>query len=330
MVYFRRVLLHAAALATAWMAAGWSQAAQPATVRLQLKPDAVVTGHDVTLAEVAVVDAADAQLKNMAESLRVARAPHIGYMERLSRLELDQLVRHRLSAAGVKAEWSGAQAVKLQSAGRVVSAQPLVESARQYLLKELGARFQAVEVEPAAPVADLELPAGELAFKPRTVDLKHVYPRLPVWVDIYIDGIAYRSVTVPFSVKGSQPVYIARRDLQEGSVVSDADFELKNEDISALPNEPLASADLHGSMRLKKPLAGGQVVTRSHLSQPGMVFRGDLVKLVIAQGSVLIETLALAQQDAAIGQALRVKAENGTDTVVARVVSAGVVQAEGM
>lgn len=330
MAHFRRVLLHATALTTAWMAAGWSQAAQPATVRLQLKPDAVVTGHYVTLADVTVVGTANAQLKNMAENLRVARAPRIGYMEQLSRLELDQLVRSRLSVAGVKAEWSGAQAVKLQSAGRVVSAQPLVESAKQYLLKEISARFQAVEVEPAAPVADLELPAGELAFKPRTIDLRHVYPRMPVWVDIYVDGIAYRSVTVPFTVKGSQPVYVARRDLREGSVVSDADFELRNEEISALPNDPLASVDLHGAMRLKKPLASGQVVTHSHLSQPGMVFRGDLVKLVIAQGSVLIETLALAQQDAAIGQALRVKAENSMDAVVARVVSAGVVQAEGM
>lgn len=329
MMQITRVTPAAVVLMAAWLASGWSRADQQTTVPLALKPDVVVTARQVTLADVAVVGAADPQLKNTLEALRIARAPRIGYAERLTRLELDQLIRTRLAAAGVKTQWSGAQAVRLQSSGRMVDTRPLVETARSYLLKELGTRFQMVDIELASPVADLELPAGALAFKARTMDLKHVYPRMPVWVDIHVDQTAYRSVLVTFIVKGSQPVYVARRDLPEGSVVADGDVELRNEDISVVPNDPVASVDLGGSVRTKKPLSSGQIVTRSHLSQPGMIMRGDLVRLVLAHGGVVIETLAMAQQDAAIGQALRVRAENSIDAVAARVVSAGVVRAEG-
>lgn len=327
MARIRHLLLLATAL-TAPMADGWGAAAQPAPLHLQLKPDAVMHGRYVTLADIAMVDTADARLKSLAENLRVARAPQIGYVERLSRAELDQLIFPRLLSAGVRAQWSGAGAVKVQSVGRTVAAAPLVEAAKQYLLKELGTRLQSVAVDVAAPVADLELPAGELAFKPRTIDLKHVYPQLPVWVEVYVDGAAYRTVKVPFNVRGSQPVFAARRDLAEGSVVSAADFELKNEEVAALPHDPVSQ--FQGPVRLRKPLQAGQAATQAHLSQPGMVFRGDEVKLVVTHGSVVLETRAQAQQDAALGQALRVKAGNGMDAVTARVVAAGVVQAEGM
>jgi len=298
-------------------------------VRIELRADAVVDTRSVLLADIAIVSAVDAGAKRSLETLRICNAPMVGRVERVSRDELDRLVRKWLSGLGVTVEWSGARAVNVRSAARLIEAKTVVEVADNYLRMELGAGFDKIEIDLAAPVADVELPLGNATFKPRASDAGRLRSRMPVWVDVYVDDAFYRSVVVPFAVAASRMVYAAGRDMEEGSVVFADDFVLKTEEVTSDAGERITAGELQSGIRLKKALATGQVLTRRDLSPRDTVFRGEQVTLVVAEGAVMVEVPALVQHDARIGQQVKVRMEQGMDTVAGRLVSPGVVRAIG-
>ncbi len=297
------------------------------SIHIELKPEAIVSRRYVTIADIAQVSSADLVLKNAIEVLRVAEAPRIGFIEQLTRNELSQLIRSRLTSLPQAPEWDGANSVKVRSASRLVTADTFVDLAKRSVLKELRGKFEHVEVDLTSSVADIALPLGEASFVVRPIEQKHVYARLPVWIDVVVEGVVYRSVIVPFNIRVSQKVLVARRDLPEGAVVSSEDFSSKVEDVSAISDELVSVADVQGRLHVKRPLGSGQILTRKYVSLPGAVSRGDVVRLVVAEGGVLIETRAVAEQEGVIGQRVKVKTDQGTGAISGRIVSAGVVQA---
>ncbi|HVK94296.1 MAG TPA: hypothetical protein VM571_06180, partial [Noviherbaspirillum sp.] len=212
------VLVIGAAAATG--ATGATAAETPASaVHIALRPEADVNRTHITVGDIATVSADSQEMRNALLALRVASAPRIGYVDRYSRAEVELVVRRGLASKKVKTAWSGARFVKVRSVGRTLEAGAIVDAARAAALKQLGEKFEAVDLQLASPLDDMVLPMGELRFKPRTIDTSHVASRLPVWVDIDVDGVPYRSVVVPFSVNASQLVLVARRDLAQGGAV---------------------------------------------------------------------------------------------------------------
>ena len=300
-----------------------------AAVRIELKPEAFVTGAQVTLRDLADVDVSGMGADANLPVFRLGSAPRVGYVDRVTREELDRLLRPRLATLGWRIEWSGARAVTIRSASRSLDPDGLVNMAKTHLLSEISRKFGHADVRLASPIPMLELPPGEIAFKPRPIDIAHLHPRMPVWVDIHVDKVFYRSVVVPFEIHVEQAVYVARYDLQEGKTVSRNDFELKVQDISAFADEAIMPGEFDEGGRIKQRLLAAQPLTRRHVSPQRMVLRGDPVKLLLVTDGVVIEARATAQQDADIGQSTKVKMENGLDSVTARVIAVGMVQADG-
>ena len=295
------------------------------TVHIQLRPEAVVAGRSVTLGDIAVVADTTGARPGL-DDLRVANAPLAGHVTRLSREEVDRLVRRRFSGLA-QVNWSGAAAVDVRIATQLVSADTIRKIAENHLQKDLAAGYRRLEVDLAAPVADVEVPAGEVVLKPRPLTNARLRPRLPVWIDVYVEGVFYRSVVVPLAVAACRTVYVAGRNLAEGALASAGDFVAREEELASDSGEYASAADLHPGQRLRKALAVGQALTRKDLAAPGTAFRGEQVTLVATEGAVMIRTPASLEHEARIGEVVKVRTENGMDAVPGRLVSAGLVQA---
>lgn len=310
------------------LAIGPASALASEPVRIALKEEAMITGSSVRLGDVAMVSAADREMRETFEAMRIESAPRVGYVDRLSRQQIEQMLHSRLPPMGSKLEWSGAGAVMIRTAAHLADTAALAAIAQHYLIDELGRHFDGVEAELVAPLADFEVPMGVLRFRPRPVDVAHVAARQPVWIDVLVDDVVYRSVVVPFQLRLRRAVQVARRDLPEGAMVSAADFDTRTEEVSDIVQRVLPASDLRGTMRVKQRIASGEVVMRRQLAEEGTIQRGDVVKLVLADGGMRVETRAIAQQQAVLGQELKVRPDRGIDTVSGRVVAGGVVQAE--
>ncbi|MDM5179198.1 flagellar basal body P-ring formation protein FlgA [Massilia sp. CCM 8695] len=304
-----------------------SRAAAP--VQLVLRADATVRGAEIVLADLLTVAAADAALQNALEALRVGPAPRVGAVEQYARAELERLMHARALPAGATLAWSGARAVKVRAAERQLGADALQRAASEALRQHLGGRYADAELRVAGNVPDLALPLGEPVLSTRIVDPTQLRARQAVYVDVAVGGKPVRSVLVPFTVKLTRMAYVARRDLAPGTVLGPNDVEQRPEDVVQVADSMLPVAQLAPSARTVKAVARGQVVLLAHVAQQGLVYRGDTVRLVLAEGAVSIETRAVAQQDGGMGQLVRVKPEAGMEAISARVLGAGLVQAEG-
>lgn len=300
----------------------------PDPITISLKPEASVTSQQVYLRDVAQIDSKDSLLAERLGNVKLASAPRIGYAERLSREEIERAIRLRLSA-GLHPQWEGARAVTVRTAGRVLEAARVIDQAQSYLASALRQQGEGWSISPATAIDDIEVPQGEVSLKPRPIDVDHLSSRVPVHIDVYVNQVLARSVVVPFTVRVKQNVYIAKRSLPEGSIVTVDDFEIRNDIVGASQRESAPVASLDGTVRLRKRIAGGQMLTAGQVSADGAVLRGDAVQLIVASNGIRIETRATAQQDGQLGQTIRVRMDGATEMTTARIVGPGVVQAEG-
>jgi flagella basal body P-ring formation protein FlgA len=201
-------------------------------------------------------------------------------------------------------------------------------AAQRHLVEELGRQFAGVEAISVAPLPDIDVPIGQVLLRPRPLNDVHAGSSQPVWIDVLVDGVFSRSVRVPFQVRLQERVQVAIRDLPAGTLVSSKDFEARTMDVSNLGRRMLPPIEMQGTMRVRARIGAGEAVQPHQLIDETTLQRGDVVKLVLAAGGVIVETRAVAQQPAVLGQEVKVKPDHSMESVSGRVVAAGVVRAD--
>jgi flagella basal body P-ring formation protein FlgA len=300
-----------------------------APIQLTLRDSATARGRYFTLGDVAEVTADSAELEASVRSTPLGAAPRVGHVEQFTRDELIRTLRMRMLPQVLAISESGARAVKVRTLDQSIDPPRIVELATAHLSARLVDRFDKVTVRVAEMPRELAVPAGMVSYHPRPLDAAAVAARMPVWVDVAIDGAVYRSIVVPFAVQAYRQALVARRDIGDGARLVPDDFDSVTTDAAQLVGEPVAAGELQAGVRAKKGLAAGQVLMRMQLAAPDAVLRGDAVTLLVAAGAVSIEASAIAQQDGGRGQLVRVKTDTATETVTGRVIAAGLVHAEG-
>lgn len=306
-------LLHAHAQATV----------QPG-VSVELRAEALIGHARIALADVAVIHAEGAQAALEAElgTIVLARAPRVGYVERLSRAQIEQAIRRATAKAGAL-RWSGAAVVAARTATQTVDAQTLSDAAIGALDPYLAVMGGRAAVTADAPPADVLVPAGQLALRTRALPARPQHGRVPVWIDLHVNGELYRSLVVQLAVTIHQQAYLARHAIDVGSFVTAADFDIAEADVAAtgaLPvKQPLAP------FRAARPLRAGQPLTAAAMLAGGAVRRGDQFRLAVRTGAIGIDTAGVAMDDAGPGQPIRVRPSGGRDVVTGHLAPSGVV-----
>jgi flagella basal body P-ring formation protein FlgA len=296
--------------------------------RLSLKPEAMVDGPRVTLGDVAAIDGSDRTDARVLAAIDLGSAPLPGYTQRFMRKEIERLVRsHGLGGA---VEWRGAEAIRVERVAKVFDTAQIADSAAGYLHQLLKNDYERFELQLSGPLPDLQLPNGKIELRPRPMlPAQAVHRRVTVWVDILIDGVFLRSLTVPFTVHAYRAVLVAKRDLSKGAVPQCETLLVREEDVAVLDGAPVAP-DCHALQgHLKRALAQGAPLLKMHLQAPVAVTQGDNVSLQLVDGAVMLESRAIALADGEVGQRIKVKPSGGTETIMVEVIASGIVKVNG-
>ncbi len=302
----------------------YAQSADRPGASVELRADALLDHARITLADIAVIHADGAQAALEAElgSIVLGRAPRVGYVERFSRAQVEQAIRRASAKAGVL-RWSGAATVAARTEAQTVDGQTLTRTAIAALEQHLaGLGGRAVLAADVAP-ADVLVPAGQLELRTRALPAKPQHGRVPVWIDLHVNGELYRSLVVQLAVTVHQQVYLARHAMDAGSSVTAADFDIGEADIAAtdalLAQVPLAP------FRTARALRAGQPLTAFAMLADGAVRRGDQFRLTARIGAIGIDTAGVAMDDAGPGQPVRMRPSGSQDVVIGRLAPSGAV-----
>lgn len=138
-------------------------------------------------------------------------------------------------------------------------------------------------------------------------------------------------------VTGLEALVVARLGAgigQAGGPVAPIDRRLK---LAACPDTPAIEGPVMGAAvvrcaalgwRIRVPLRADAAAAASQRTAM-LVRKGDPVQLVAGGASFTVSTQMIADEDGAQGEMIRVRADRGSDPIVARVVDMGVVSAPG-
>lgn len=319
---FRSSLLGASALL--FMHAH-AQAAAVTPVVIELRANAVIEHARVTLSDIATLQA-DARTAAALGTVDLGHAPRIGYAERLTRAQIELLIRRHAAVGDVAIDWHGPGTVAMHTAAQTVSGATLTTAAIAAAQTAYAAPDRQLDIAAPAQVADVDVPVGALQIRPRSLDGIKLAQRMPLWLDLLVDGAVYRSVVVQLQPSMRQNAYIAKRAIEQGAWAGPDDFTVAQAELAGVQAVPVGP--VLAPFRAAKALKAGQILSLPAQAPGGKVLRGDQVRLLVRAGQIGIETTATALADAGPGQLLQVRPSGGKDIIAGRVDPSGTVTIE--
>lgn len=106
------------------------------------------------------------------------------------------------------------------------------------------------------------------------------------------------------SSTGEAQVLILIRDIARGDVIDAGDLDWA--DVTTARARGLAAFDAVAGMEARRALKAGQHILVNDIKSPAVIRKGDPVKLIYATGGVHLSVDGVAQNEAALGESVRI------------------------
>jgi len=295
------------------------------SVTITLSGEAVVSGAEISLGEVATVSGEDAVLVTRLEGLSLGYAPAPGYTRTFPSWKVEALLRGE--APGLDLEFAGERACLVSPRTTRIAGADLLTEARSAVEGLLGGEdFQLL---PSTTLEDELVPAGNQGVQLRAAATRaqraatSLAGRWSMPIEILVDGTPYRTVWVPLEVQLYRVVPVLLRDVPAGGELALEDVQERRILVSgALAAEPLSAIQLEGA-RARRSLQRGLPVGVADVIRIASVRRGETVSLTVINNRVKIQATATALGDAHIGEFVAVRVNQTNKELTAEVVGKG-------
>ncbi|SEK93277.1 Chaperone for flagella basal body P-ring formation [Roseateles sp. YR242] len=299
-----------AAVLAATVGTAWAEPAAPWRAELLSRAD--VEGARVHLGDIVRLHGGDAASARGIESLDLGAAPGFGDVLRLDRPKVEAWLR-RAAPQLPKWVWEGSDVVHVSRTGREVPAVEVCGAANvatKAAVTALLARLQ-VRVATTADCPDTPwlVPTGQRTEIRARLPAEGAWParRIAVPVELWSDGQYARTVTVTVKVEVLGAAWVARDDVAPPRALVGAPLDTAEQDLAGLPSAPVLATTPLESLRLRRPLLKGQMLTAAHVEAMPAVLRGQQVTVRSRVGAISLEATAKALQDGAPGKRVLVR-----------------------
>jgi flagellar basal body P-ring formation protein FlgA len=289
-------------IATIWLClcalgGGGDEKGKPRT-ELRLKAATAVRGLHVTigdLCEQAPVDGAGAAIAN----IRFGPSPVQGYGRTVTRTEVVQA----LAGAGIDVAtvtFAGADEIVVQAVTTEVPGNDMLESATAALQAQLAVEGGDVEYEAPRTLRHVQAPPGRHSqdLRARVRGTRTGPTSAVVDVEILVDGESFRSVPVTFRLQRFHPVLKTVGTLRAGTPLGPDTLAVVREPMDQATGLFLAQMTQVDGMVAARNLQPGQRITLGDIAPPALIFKGDVVTVVLTRGRVKVTAKAMANHDA--------------------------------
>jgi len=246
------------------------------------------------------------------------------------------LVAMKLKDARLGAAVSLSGSVCLVTASaRLVKGADIKDFAEKYLRERLSPLSGAAEVEVA-----LKEPPPDLLVPDRSVRLELVPPAGGRFRgNVLLRVVAHETseegadlevgqALISALVKVKQDQLTATRPIRRGDLVTAENAALGPVDTTYLPEAGYASLSEAAGLKARTYIGAGKLISPSMLERPPVVKRGDVVKLMVRAGLVVVSVSAKALRDAAVGDSIPVEIVDSRKQLQARVMEDGTLVSE--
>lgn len=298
-------------------------------VRIELRPQALLDKHRVTLGDVASIAAEDDSLGRTLAETTLATFGDPVKPRTLSRARIERVLNRQLPALQGSYRFSGAESVQLAWAGQALD----IDQLRAWSEATLSARlkqampYASLEVRayPLAWSAAFHLPPGQISYEMRHASLAPVQ-RMTMVVDVLVDRVKVGAVPVSLRVQGSQPTWRLKDRTAAGSALGADMLEQVDAPVADRP-VLTASAQAIATMKLRRELPAATILAMDDVVARNTVERGKDITVRIARGGLSVEDRGVAMTDGASGASVRVMNPRTRSDYLVTVVGDGLAEA---
>jgi flagella basal body P-ring formation protein FlgA len=129
---------------------------------------------------------------------------------------------------------------------------------------------------------------------------------------------------VSYLVHRKEPRVYSSKVLRKGDALDPSVLTLRDEDSTFAQGQGFSSLEEVSGKRARAYIPAGKAVTADLVELPPLIRRGDIVRLLVKSGGIVIETQGKALRDARKGETLPLELDNNKKQVQARCVDVGV------
>ena len=305
------------------MLTGFSaQASDSEIIRVRSAVAFAGAGPEVTLGDIATFAGFRADEQARLSKLSITDSPTLGHDRVFARETLAQVLRMQLQNAETKP--------RLILPERLVISRKTLEFNRETVMAELLKKFKQGCAECQFEITELNLPLISQKIDAAANWALKVRPELPhgtFSVALEISGVAATSSVfwVTGDVTIRKLVAVATRNIAMGEKFSSQDFTFAVNDITYLSDTTPDQAELERSIA-SRSVQADQVIGRSALRRESDVRYGQNVKVVTGSADWQLSTEGVAQQNASVGDDVKVKIATTQKLISGTLTEKGVVE----
>jgi flagella basal body P-ring formation protein FlgA len=274
-----------------------------AGITVTLREEASIKGAEIPLGSIAAVSGGDSEARSKFERVTVGQSPIPGGSRTV---DLDtvklRLRQARLDVAGVT--FAGADRVAVSRVGRRVTSDEIIEAAREAVRERIGQTGDQIEIEPLSQPQEILVPVGALSL--RGVLRGDVTSLAHAVVEIWVDDLFQRSVSITLRVDRLLEVMVASRAIRRQAVLTEDEFRPERRASGRIPPGAFSRSEDVAGKQAVRDVRAGEVLTSRALQPPPVVQKGDLVTLVVEGKGFRITASGKANEAGRPGQFIRV------------------------
>jgi flagella basal body P-ring formation protein FlgA len=290
---------------------------------IEFKPTAAVDGVSVTLGDIAVFDE-DSQVSRTLATQLIAQAPSPGQQIDLQTRSIIQYFEPRLKQ-DLHIDWRGAETVRVTRNAHQVSSANILGIIDTFLQQKKDELPEAeIRFIPAAQPLPFIVPPGELSWEVIPSDPEIVGSKRFA-ILFKVDGRLRKNMSVRGHLEVLAPVVVATGDLRKGTILTPQHLTTAVHDIGNLKNPCLDGKDIVGK-KLTRSVRADSVILLPHVDFPPMVRKGELVRIILKKGTLLLTANGVARTDGKQNQTIRVQNTSSQKILYCRVTAPGLVE----
>ena len=119
-----------------------------------------------------------------------------------------------------------------------------------------------------------------------------------------------KKITFYYQMDAKLPAFKAKRNLQSGKILQNDDFEMVLVALDTLPSKAIIG-ELSPNLMVKNSIQEGQIFSEYLFSTKKALMKKESIKALLTEGNLVIELHVILQEDANIGDVVKVKTEQG-------------------
>lgn len=295
-----------------------------AQARITVAAESTVESETFSLGQISRISTTSLDAKRLAE-ISLGYSPGVGMNREVSLASIHLALRAAGFSEGETAIVAPSK-ITVRRAAQTVDVRQLLDAVEAAIRKQFAGTKTECEIVRIDILEPPMVPVGKVEIKATLSSVKNFIERVPVPLEIRVDGRLVRTMTATAEIALYSDVAVAVRDIAANQPVATTDMRVERTRLERSPASYVRDLTILKSVQAVRPIMAGRPLMADSIMPATVIKLGDMVRIEARTGRVRIVINGEARANGRIGDRISVKNKDSGVVMQAIVVDQGLVK----